>query len=69
MGSEAPAPHMLEQFLLENAGWEVLPDDEDEEDEQQQEKQASECKISKVVAIVKYIVSGFNHYVHVNEHI
>lgn len=28
MGSEAPAPHMLEQFLLENQGWEMLPDDE-----------------------------------------
>ncbi|KAA0188946.1 hypothetical protein HAZT_HAZT003560 [Hyalella azteca] len=37
MGAEAPAPQHLEQFLLENPGWEVLPDDEDDQSDEEKE--------------------------------
>ena len=30
MGAEAPAPHLLDQFLQENQGWEVLPEDDED---------------------------------------
>lgn len=45
MGSEAPAPQHLDQFLLENPGWEILSEDENQSSDEEKEEETSEFSL------------------------